>query len=40
LEADIALHFNPRMGSKQRVVVLNDKKNGEWMVEERYTTAF
>ena len=33
LEADIALHFNPRLDGN--VTILNSKRNGEWMVEEK-----
>ncbi len=35
LDADVALHFNPRLDS-QRCVVLNSRRSKEWMAEERH----
>ena len=31
-EADVALHFNPRLDDNK--VVLNDRRSGEWGLEE------
>ncbi len=36
MDADVALHFNPRLDSK--AVVLNSRRSGEWMAEERHPT--
>lgn len=38
MEADVAMHFNPRIELNH--TVLNSKKSGEWQVEEKYDLEF